>query len=82
MNRTEAKMVAEELAKLMRNEIRKMTIDLVVADTEGYMTLGEAAEFMGLSKHTVYKKIDEIPHVKFGKFLRFQKSELKKYING
>lgn len=82
MNRTEARMVAEELAKLMRNEIRKMTVDLVVAETEGYMSVAEAADFMGVSKQTIYNKIEEIPHIKMGKFLRFQKSALRNYING
>lgn len=82
MNRTEARMVAEELAKLIKPEIRKMVIDMTVSETEGFISATEAAEYIGMSKQTLYNKISEIPHVKFGKFLRFQKSELKKYING
>ena len=82
MNRTEARMVAEELAKLIKPEIRKMVIDMTVSDMENYISASEAADYLGMSKQTLYNKISEIPHVKFGRILKFQKSELKKYING
>lgn len=85
MNRTEVKMIAEELANLIRPEIRKMVIDLTTSDMEemeGYMSISEAAKFMGCSKQSIYNKISDIPHVKIGGLLKFQKSELRKYIHG
>lgn len=82
MNRTEARMVAEELAKLIKPEIRKMVIDMTVSETEGFISASEAAEYIGMSKRTLYNRIDEIPHTKFGRVLKFQKSKLKEYING
>lgn len=82
MNRTDARMIAEELAKVMQKEIRKMVVDITVGDMENYISASEAADYLGMSKRTLYNRIDEIPHTKFGRVLKFQKSKLKEYING
>lgn len=82
MNRTDARMIAEELAKVLQKEIRKMVVDITVGDMENYISASEAADYLGMSKRTLYNRIDEIPHTKFGRVLKFQKSKLKEYING
>jgi len=75
-------MIAEELAKVMQKEIRKMVVDITVGDMENYISASEEADYLGMSKRTLYNRIDEIPHTKFGRVLKFQKSKLKEYING
>lgn len=40
----------------------------------------EVAEILGMSKQSVYNRIDEIPHSKFGKSLRFFKSDIIKLL--
>lgn len=82
MNRTDARMIAEELAKVLQKEIRKMVVDITVGDMENYISASEAADYLGMSKRTLYNRIDEIPHTKFGRVLKFQKSKLKEYIDG
>ncbi|MBR1719808.1 MAG: helix-turn-helix domain-containing protein [Phocaeicola sp.] len=82
MNRTDARMIAEELAKVLQKEIRKMVVDITVGDMENYISASEAADYLGMSKRTLYNRIDEIPHTKFGRVLKFQKSKLKESING
>ena len=82
MNRTDARMIAEELAKVLQKEIRKMVVDITVGDMENYISASEAADYLGMSKRTLYNRIDDIPHTKFGRVLKFQKSKLKEYING
>lgn len=46
---------------------------------EDFLTITEAAEWMNLSKQTLYQKTskNEIPYLKKGKRIYFQKSELK-----
>ena len=76
MNRTDAKMIAEELYKLVRKELRT-----VAEDTDEFLTVDEAADFMRLSKSTLYKKRKVIPCVKINGSLRYSKNALIKYMN-
>ena len=47
---------------------------------EPYVGIDRAAEITGLAKATIYTKIGEIPHYKFGALLRFNESELIAWI--
>lgn len=49
---------------------------------EGLLTVQEAANFLNLSKPTIYSKVSkrELPFMKRGKRLYFSKSELLEYI--
>lgn len=40
----------------------------------------EVAEMLGCSVETVYRKLDEIPHTKFGRSLRFFKGDIYKML--
>lgn len=46
------------------------------------MTIEEAAEYLNLSKETLYKKVRrrEIPAIKIGRLWRFQKELIEKWI--
>ncbi len=81
MNRTDAKMIAEELYKLVRKELRTVAENLVIEDTDEFLTVDEAADFMRLSKSTLYKKRKVIPCVKVNGALRYSKNALIKYMN-
>ena len=81
MNRTDAKMIAEELYKLVRKELRTVAENLVIEDTDEFLTVDEAADFMRLSKSTLYKKRKVIPCVKIKGSLRYSKNALIKYMN-
>ena len=40
----------------------------------------EAAQFLNMSRYTLYNRLDEIPHTKDGRRIRFFKSDLIKYL--
>lgn len=72
LTRTECRMIAEELHKLQQAEGRRKD--------ERYMSAQEAAEYMRLSVHTLYHRLDEVPHRKQGRKLLFRQSDLQKYM--
>ncbi|MCI6671129.1 MAG: helix-turn-helix domain-containing protein [Prevotella sp.] len=72
MKRQDARMIAEELFAIMEKE--------QVFDDK-YIGASEAAEMLGIPLSTLYNQIADIPHAKVGKYLRFSKRELRKYIN-
>ena len=47
-----------------------------------FLSVEEAAQFLGLKKSTLYKKAHrrELPHYKVGKLLRFKEAELIEWI--
>lgn len=76
MTRTDAKMIAEELFKLFKKN------SLAQRPMEKYIGITEAAELLGMPKNTLYKKVQQIPHVKRGRQLLFKESSLKMYMEG
>lgn len=73
MNRSDAKMIAEELHKFIRNDVRKAVTEMATAETQ-------AAVFLGWKLQTLYNRIHDIPHTKNGKSLIFTKSALRKFM--
>lgn len=71
MTRNDARMIAEELFKLI--QASKLL-------PEHYVGTKEAADMLGVPVQTLYNKVGEIPHTKIGKRLRFSESALRKYI--
>lgn len=71
MTRNDARLIAEELFKIQKRE------GLVETEVIG---IDEVAEILGMSKQSVYNRIDEIPHYKFGKSLRFFKNDIIKLL--
>lgn len=77
MDRTEARMIAVELYKLMYNDIKEL-INPVSSDK--WVGVKEAAAVLGWSVKNIYLHIEEIPHIKVGRKYRFKMSELTKYM--
>lgn len=80
MNRAEAKLIAEELYKLIRNDLKKAIRKAAIADSEERMDADQAAAFLGWGKRTLYNRIKEVPHVKKGRSLIFIKSALVEFL--
>lgn len=76
MTRTEAKMIAKELYKLIKKDLPLLVRDV----TDEYLNTKEAAQFLGVSVHYIYKNIDDIPHTNIGKLHKFKKSALMDYL--
>lgn len=70
MTRNDARMIAEELHKLMMRDNPK---------AERLLNITEAAAFLGLAKSTIYSRLEQIPHSKIGGRLRFTESSLYQY---
>ena len=67
MNRSDARMIAEELHKFIRNDVRKAVTEMATAETEEYLNAKQAAVFLGWKLQTLYNRIHDIPHTKNGK---------------
>lgn len=75
MTRHDARMVAEELYKLMeQNEVFP----------NRYMDINEASKMTTIPKGTIYNKVchNEIPYLKMGKRLVFSERALRLFIEG
>ena len=57
MNRSDAKMIAEELHKFIRNDVRKAVTEMATAETEEYLNAKQAAVFLGWKLQTLYNRI-------------------------
>lgn len=80
MTRTEARILAEELYKLMRKDVKRIVEETVIECSDEWVGVGEAANILGCSVGTLYNNISNIPHTKNGRLLRFKKSALIKYL--
>ena len=69
LTRREARMIAEELWKLMEKDREPKA-------EEEWLTLDEAARYVRRSKWTLYHKIDRLPHEKRDGRLMFTKAGL------
>lgn len=71
MTRYEARMIAEELHKLMRQDEQP---------TEEWLTIDEASAYLKCSKSRIYNNIERVPHAKDGRSLKFPKAELSRWM--
>lgn len=81
MTRNEARMLAEEIYKLIRKDIKLYAEQAVASETEEWMNTEEAAAFLGVSVSYIKKNILDIPHAKIGKLNKFKKSALSQLLN-
>lgn len=72
MTRYEARMIAEELHKLMKAEQEAEPLDELLTSTE-------AAAYLNMSKSFVEHNKDRIPHVKVGRMVRYTKAGLSEF---
>lgn len=78
MNRSDARMIAEELHKFIRNDVRKAVTEMATAETEEYLNAKQAAVFLGWKLQTLYNRIHDIPHTKNGKKSHFYQISFEK----
>lgn len=78
MNRSDARMIAEELHKFIRNDVRKAVTEMATVETEEYLNAKQAAVFLGWKLQTLYNRIHDIPHTKNGKSLIFYQISFEK----
>lgn len=81
MTRTEARMVAEELYKLIHKDVKTIISKTVKEETEEWIGTKEAANILGWSIGTLHNRINEVPHTKLNNKLRFKKSTLLQFLN-
>lgn len=79
MTRNDAKMIAEELYKLMKKDIKQLVSQAVTDETEEWLNSRQVAEMMGVSLS--YVRQNEIPHSKVGRLNRYRKSDIVKLMN-
>ncbi len=67
-----------------KEQIEQSTISvrevLAYLDQDRYMDLKEAAQYLPLSKRTIWGHRNEIPHFRYGNKLIFRKSELDRWM--
>lgn len=71
MTRREASLIAEEV-------VRQLRLQGLVEDK--VLNIEEAAEMLGVSTSYIYQHLNEIPHEKYAKRLRFFRSSITKLI--
>lgn len=76
MSHTEIRFLASEIAKILQQG-NKQNISLDSLD--GYMTVKEAADFLGISPKTIANKSAHIPHIKSGKKIYFSRDVIQSY---
>lgn len=80
MTTYEARLVAKELHRLIKTDIRKYIEEAVASSLDKPMDLKEAAEYLKVKEQTIYNQIAYIPHHKVGSRLRFTKQGLDQYL--
>ena len=80
MTRTEARMVAQELYKLIKNDILRQVSETAINESGWNLNIDQASEILGWKPKTIRNKIKEIPHIKVGGRLRFSEYKLRKYL--
>lgn len=79
MTRNECRLIAEELYKLMRKDVKQLVQQSVSEETDEWLTTEQAARMMGVS--ISYIKQNDIPHSKVGRLNRYRKSDIQKLMN-
>ena len=74
-------MIAQELLKLIEPSIKQAVNSIAAEQMDEWLDSNQAAELLGWSRGTLYNRILEVPHTKFGNKLRFKKSTLLNLIN-
>jgi len=81
MTRNEARLIAIELYKLMKDDVKKYVHEIVMEETDEWLNIQQVAEYMGMSVGYIKDHIKDIPHTKVGRINRFRKSDIQKIMN-
>ena len=76
------RLAAERTTEKERIEQSLITVREILGylDTDRFMDLKEAAEYLPLSERTIRQHLNEIPHFRYGKKIIFKKSELDQWM--
>lgn len=74
MTRHEARLVAEELYKLIKDDVKKHVRELVKEEQDDWLSPKQAADILGVSVSFVMHS--DIPKTKVGKLNRYRKSDI------
>lgn len=80
MTRTDARMIAEELFKMIKPLVVEQLSNIASEVTDETFNVDQAANYLGCKPKTIYNKIKVIPHFKVGRALRFSRLALDEYI--
>lgn len=82
ITRSQAKMIAEELHKLIRKDVVETVKEIVIEETDEFINSVEAAKILNWSMKTLYNRRDDVgSYVKVGNRLMFSKRALKQRIS-
>lgn len=82
LTRKDAKLIAEELVKLLRYEVKGTMEEITKDETEEFICLKDAAMLLGISPSTLYKTKDIYGcYSKIGNRILFAKFRLIRAIN-
>ena len=77
--RTVAERTAAEMERIEESLISVAEV-LAYLETDRYLSLKEAAEYLPLSERTIREHLKVIPHFRYGKKIIFRRSELDGWI--
>ena len=78
MTRNEARIIAVELYKLMKDDVKKHVHEFVMEEQEEWLSPKQAADILGVSVSFVLHS--ELPKTKVGKLNRYRKSDIVKLL--
>lgn len=82
MTRAQAKLIAEELYKLMQEDVITATKEIAKENLDLYLSAQEAAKMLGWTVKTLYLRKDDVgSYTKVGRKLMFRRSQLMKVID-
>jgi len=76
--------LAQEIARWIIGFLQKLLQDAQAAQNRSLLTPEEVAQYFQVNRQWVYERTskNEIPHLKVGKYLRFQKQEIDRWAGG
>lgn len=78
MTRNEARLIATELYKLMKDDVKRHVRELVKEEQDDWLSPKQAADILGVSVSFVMHS--DIPKTKVGKLNRYKKSDVVKLL--
>ena len=76
--------LAQEIARLIIGFLQKLLQEAQAAQERALLTPEEVARHFQVNRQWVYERTcrSEIPHIKVGKYLRFQRQEIERWTEG
>lgn len=74
MTRNEARLIATELYKLMKDDVKKHVRELVKEEQDDWLSPKQAADILGVSVSFVMHS--DLPKTKVGRMNRYKKSDI------